>query len=624
MRIVFDPHQPHQHEAIAAVVDLFDASELEAPSDRADAPWPVVANRLPLRFETLDARVRAHQGSRGLRVDGLAIERAEVVGRDGVAGPLEVPGLTIEMETGTGKTYVFLRTALELARRAGLRKFVVVVPSIAIREGVLATLRSTRAHFAALYPELLLSFFRVERGRWAPVVRFARGTGVEIAVITIDAFNRDRNLFRQPQDRCGGRSPLQLWQLVRPVVILDEAHHMQTRVRLQALADLAPCLALRYSATPRERAGLVHRLGAAEAHRRGLVKTIEVVPSPAPSCASVEERFSAQLEAMVAAHVQRQRELWAAGIKVLSLVFLERVADYLDDGLVARLFDRHFEALKGEHPPFANVEARSVRAAYFARRRDGAADTRGSSEADRDAFDLILRDKERLLAFAEPVAFVFSHSALREGWDNPNVFQICTLARSYSELKQRQEIGRGIRLCVDQRGLRVFDPAVNVLQVFANDTYERYVASLQAEDEARGGRPTIVREGTATRRTNSPVSMTSPARARCVPSERLARARALTRGALPPFTEGSSRATRPLPNLVDAVLTALGEDPPGGPVSRASVLSLLAEVERPWLTAAPARVAAAIAAALVAAADADPDTLRHGADQASDPAAPRR
>src|SRR5690606_38165564 len=212
-----------------------------------------------------------------------------------------------------------------------------------------------RDHFAALYPELPMHFFAYERGRWAPVVRFAQSRALEISVITVDAFNRERNAFRQPQDLCGGLSPLQWRQTMRPVLLLDEANHLETPLRFQAMVDLMPAFALRYGATHRRRAGLVHRLSAHEAHRRGLVKTIEVVPAPASSVPPsghehppdlAEHRFAQQIEAMVAAHLERQRRFAPLGIKVLSLVFLERVADYVDDGIVARLFDACFDRLK--------------------------------------------------------------------------------------------------------------------------------------------------------------------------------------------------------------------------------------------------------------------------------------
>jgi hypothetical protein len=186
----------------------------------------------------------------------------------------------------------------------------------------------------------------------------------------------------------------------------------------------------------------------------------------------------------VAAHLERAAALRGRGIKVLSLFFLDRVAAYADqDGLARTLFDQHFDELKLATPEFASLPARAVRSGYFATRSGQAVDTKtGRTAADADAYELILRDKPRLLSFEEPVSFIFSHSALREGWDNPNVFQICTLGHSDSPVRKRQEIGRGVRLCVDQAGRRVADPSINVLEVFANESYEAFVAGLQEDD----------------------------------------------------------------------------------------------------------------------------------------------
>jgi restriction endonuclease len=356
---------------------------------------------------------------------------------------------------------------------------------VAIREGVLKTLQITRDHFRGLYPDVQYRFFAWERARIDRLVPFVRSTSVDFMVLTIDAFNKASNVLRQEQDRFGGAAPLQVLAACRPVLVLDEPQHLDSPLSRASLACLQPLFALRFGATlGRADANIVHRLTPAQAHARGLVKTIEVVPCDVPG--PLPARFSAQIRATIAAHLQRQRALRSRGIKVLSLFFLDRVARYTDDddALVRRLFDQHFEALAGDDPGFAGRPAASVRAAYFATARRRCVDsTTGRSAADGAAYELIMRDKERLLSLDEPVAFIFSHSALREGWDNPNVFQICTLAQSVSAVKKRQEIGRGIRLCVDAHGRRVLDRDVNVLQVFANASYEDYVAGLQREDE---------------------------------------------------------------------------------------------------------------------------------------------
>ncbi|MEM6296543.1 MAG: DEAD/DEAH box helicase family protein [Myxococcota bacterium] len=445
MKLHFDSNLPHQRAAIDAVVQAVEAQGPRTRGGLQTSPaGPVFANP-----------------------GGLP------------------PRLAVEMETGTGKTYVFLRTALTLASRFGVRSFVIVVPSVAIREGVLATLRSTKEHFAALFPDVPYRFFAYRRERLLRLRQFVRASTVEFAVLTIDAFTKDTNVLRRPCDAFAGRSALEALAATGPVVIADEPHHYQTALRKGALDALRPGMVLAYGATLGAEPGrVVHRLTPAQAHAQGLVKSIVVHGRDVGGDAG----YASQIRDTIDAHLRRQAQLHARGIKVLSLFFLDRVARYADeaDGLARALFDQHFDDLKGAYPHFASRRAASVRAAYFATRSGAAADSKtGRSAADVAAYDLILRDKPRLLSFDEPVSFVFSHSALREGWDNPNVFQICTLARSDAPVRQRQEIGRGVRLCVDQAGRRVQARSVNVLDVFANESYEAFVAGLQSADASR-------------------------------------------------------------------------------------------------------------------------------------------
>lgn len=478
MKLHFDPDQPHQQVAIEAVMGLLVdqpfVSVAEALAEGRGAG--VVANRLDVSPQRLLFRVRAVQRAAGL--PELAAW----------PDPEKAPQISVEMETGTGKTYVYLRTILALSRRHGIRKVVVVVPSVAVREGVLKTLRITQEHLGRVLPGIRYRFFAYDGARLARLRTFARSSEVELMVLTLDAFNKARNRMRQPHDAFGGRTPLELLQATRPLVVLDEPQRMESPRSRAALADLCPLLTLRYSATHRRRHALVHRLTPRQAHAQGLVKRIEVA-APAAGLSDRSARIRAQLRTTVTLHLRRQAQLRARGIKVLSLLFVPRVADWVaEDGLVRAHFRRCFDELKGEHPDFAARPAERVCAAYFATqiRRSGSAhaiDSRtGRSAADEDAYALIMRDKERLLSFEEPVCFVVSHSALREGWDNPNVFQICTMATSHSTIKKRQEVGRGVRLAVDQRGHRVVDPQVNVLTVIANDSYEEYVGGLQQED----------------------------------------------------------------------------------------------------------------------------------------------
>lgn len=479
MRLRFDPDLPHQREALAAVLGLFEPGR---DDDEAPEPGPspiagVTPNRLPLPPAALLANLQDTQRRAGLVVDDT------LPGETGI-------DVSVEMETGTGKTYTYVRTILELSRRHRLHKWLIIVPSVAIREGVLATLRDTREHFRSLMPEVAYRFWAYD-GRPPRVRGFATAQTLEIGVLTIDAFNKIGNRLRRPDDRFGGATPLSWVAATRPCLVLDEPHHYESALSRTSLGRLDPLLCLRYGATHRTRRGLVHRLTAAQAGQAGLVKRVEVAAIPDAVEQSDEglARMSAQIRQTIALHVTRQAELAPRGIKVLSLLFVERVADYADaDGPVRALFDEHFDALKHGCPTLAALPAAKARAAYFATKGGRGSlpvptDAEADTQAARAAYQLILRDKTRLLSLDEPVSFVFSHSALREGWDNPNVFQICTLAPRGSAIRRRQEIGRGIRLCVDATGQRVHDPAIDVLTVVPAEPYEQFVAAWQRELE---------------------------------------------------------------------------------------------------------------------------------------------
>jgi len=594
----FDANQPHQKQAIASVADLFLGMERKR----------ITSTREMFRYETehlivepsrLLENIRTVQAANHLQQDEVLKVITETTNVGGELRAVTFPNVTLEMETGTGKTYVYLRTALELNRRYKLSKFIIVVPSVAIREGVLKTFAITRDHFADLFDN---EPFRVDVYDSKNLTRlrgFAEDDAVRFLIMTIDSFNKEQNVIRQSTDRLQGRIGLHMLQAVQPVLILDEPQNMESAGRRQALTSLNPLVALRYSATHRERYNLVYRLTPFEAYRQGLVKKIEVasvVEADSHNTAFVrvdriiaakrsvtakiavhqrmasgeikekayafktgdrlEDRaarsdyepfeieeidaaehtvrftngltlregephglaqdavFRAQIRYTVEQHFRRQQHLDDAAnrgvaprIKVLSLFFIDRVDNYTaPNGLIRRLFDEAFDDLKQKYPPWASQTPGEVRGAYFAgkRRKGGAVDyqdsTTGDNAEDRAAYTLIMRDKERLLSFAEPVAFVFSHSALREGWDNPNVFQICTLNQTTSTLKKRQEIGRGLRLAVDITGARQRDDRVNVLTVVANESYEDYVRALQREiaeevgaDEAKKMKPSNAR-----------------------------------------------------------------------------------------------------------------------------------
>jgi type III restriction enzyme len=592
MQLKFDANQDFQLQAIEAVTSLFAGQpriETDLHFTLGQSSFAAVANRLDLRETELLHNLHAIQERNGIAPDPELICIEERIETAVGSKDVRFYNFSVEMETGTGKTYVYLRTALELYRRYGLRKYIVVVPSVAIREGVLKTLQITEKHFQELYDNAPYRYYAYDSANLSQVRQFALSDGVEIMVMTIAAFNKASNIIRQTTDRLQGETPVHLVQTARPVLILDEPQNMESEKSIAALSVLDPLFALRYSATHRNPYNVVYRLTPYEAYRQGLVKRIEVASvvkeddtaQPYLRLVNIETRkrtltarlavhklmksgvvkervitvrpgdslqdktgrteyagyeideislsggyvrfannveitkgqelgadkeaiFEAQIRYTVEEHIRKQARLKDAGLKVLSLFFIDRVDNYApQDGLIRQLFVRALDEVKQRYPDWRDRDAQEMQAAYFAQRRTRSGEIiledskTGEAERDREAYNLIMKDKERLLSFDEPVAFIFSHSALREGWDNPNVFQICTLNQTASEVKKRQEVGRGVRLAVDQVGERVRDERVNVLTVVANESYERFVAQLQSEIafeyreeiEARYGKP---------------------------------------------------------------------------------------------------------------------------------------
>jgi restriction endonuclease len=467
--------QRFQTEAVAAVADCF-AGQPYSPAGPGNAL--LVTGRLL-------ENVRAVQSRAGLTLS------TSLAGSE--AAP-DAPNLDVEMETGTGKTYVYIRTIMELHRRYGWSRFIVVVPGVAIREGVRKAFETTAEHFQQMYGTRARPF-TYDSSELHELERFRSGAGVQVMIINLQAFNsaaRENRRIYEEQDGFGSRRPIDVVRASRPIVIIDEPQRISSARSLESLSRFDPLMVLRYSATHRVRHDLVHRLDALDAYRQKLVKRIAVVGVEGESGPS---KRRLQIREVIRAHLDRERNLHARGVKVLSLLFIDQVVGYRDYarpdqlGDYARIFVEEYRALTADEPdgPYRRyldgIPVERTHQGYFAidRRTGRMIDGKAS---DADAYHLILRDRERLLSLAEPVRFVFSHSALREGWDNPNVFVIGMLKSSDNTVSRRQEVGRGLRLAVDQRGERVDGP-VNELTVVADESYACFVAALQAEGDFR-------------------------------------------------------------------------------------------------------------------------------------------
>ncbi|MCX7542272.1 DEAD/DEAH box helicase family protein [Corynebacterium sp. P5848] len=613
MKFVFDDRQPHQLEAIDAVVDLFrgqptDADALSTVLVRDGDDTPTSPRRSGGQGEPgidLADEIGAVGNSLFLDTSTLLENLQQVQDRNGleVAESL-VDGLQfdVEMETGTGKTYVYLRTIFELAKRYAFRKFIILVPSVAIREGINTSIELMREHVRVLYPEQPFDAFVYSGKKPEEVRSFATSTGVQIMVMTIASLRGDKNnrIIHQRHDRLNGLKPIEFLRAVRPVVIMDEPQNMESLLSQSAVGELNPLCTLRYSATHRTTRNTVYRLDPVDAHELGLVKQIVVAEAiqdgetTAPSIKLLKVRnkpsFQAQLELVVSGrggsltrarrwvtlgvdledvtrnpayggswrideislepeyitltnhpgkllvgesiggasggiyremiretireHLRKATQARPEGIKVISLFFIDKVANYLGsgnnnldaDGDFARWFDQILNEERNKNPDWAATvpgQARDLRSGYFAQMPKGKGTTKtvtfvdssGTTKKDDDAYELIMRDKSRLLSEDEPVQFIFSHSALREGWDNPNVFQICTLREMGGETERRQTIGRGLRLPVNQAGERRADQSLAQLTIIANESYREFAAGLQAEYKNANVAIGHVREG---------------------------------------------------------------------------------------------------------------------------------
>ena len=492
------------------------------------------------------------------------------------------PQFCIEMETGTGKTYVYTKTIFELNRKYGFTKFIIVVPSVAIREGVYKSFEVTKEHFGLQYDNVPCRYFIYNSAKLSDVRQFATSANIEIMIINIDAFKKAENIINQAQDRLNGDSAMRFIQDTHPIVIIDEPQSVDNTPKAkEAIASLNPLCVLRYSATHREKINMLYRLTPVDAYQMGLVKQISVssnqvsggfnLPYVKLLSVSNEKGFRAKIEMdvrkkdgivarktvnvkpgddlyklsgfrdlyegytiagidctpdyehiefgnteevslgksigdideimvkraqirrTIEAHLDKELRYFTKGIKVLSLFFIDKVANYrLEDGssgIYAKMFEECYLELiaKPKYAPIRDQftsDVSKIHNGYFSQDKKGRLkDTKGDTAADDDTYNTIMRDKEWLLSFACPLRFIFSHSALKEGWDNPNVFQVCTLIEQKSVFTCRQKVGRGLRLCVNQDGERVEDKNINILHVMANESFSEFAETLQREIE---------------------------------------------------------------------------------------------------------------------------------------------
>lgn len=615
MKIQFDSSLNYQHEAIESIVDIFSGQE------KCDSNFTVyspefLATQIMAEFSELG------YGNRLTLTEGQILENVQRIQLSNGLKPSNRSEIdrnnldfTIEMETGTGKTYVYLRTIVELYMKYGYSKHIIVVPSIPIKEGVYKSLQITREHLSELYDNINYNFFVYDSSKLNEVRDFATNDRLEIMIINIDAFaksfdkpedeKKTANIIHRYNDSLGYK-PLDLIKNTNPVVIIDEPQTTtSTPIRKRAIQSLNPLSIIKYSATHRkdEKINMMYKLDAIDAYEKKLVKQIEVgsvqteginnnayirlvevkVSKGFPvakveldifkngsiSRKTIQVKQNDDLEQItdraeyegfiikdiyavagseyidftskdeiiklgeaignvddkqikkalirktIEEHLNKELILNPQGIKVLSLFFIDTVSKYrqydedgnVTNGEYADIFEKEYSKLIAK-PKYASlfgeikdieVEVNQVHNGYFSIDKKGKKsnskdkfeyfkDTSGSTNADEDTYNLIMRDKEMLLSFDSKLRFIFSHSALKEGWDNPNVFQICTLKDAGgSEIRRRQEIGRGLRLCVNQDGQRVYGHEVNTLTVMASETYAEFVDNLQKEIEKETG-----------------------------------------------------------------------------------------------------------------------------------------
>ncbi len=589
MKIQFESNLEYQERAINSIVGIFEGQEIcqsnftiTSINDNLFTYQNElgIGNRLELLDDEILSNIQNIQLSNGLA------QSAKLFSMD----------FTVEMETGTGKTYVYLKTIFEMNRKFSFTKFIIVVPSIAIKEGTYKTLEITKEHFKGQFDNINYDYFIYDSSNLEQVRDFATSNEIRIMVINIDAFRKSfsdttkdtkANIIHRTNDRLGGQKPIDFIASANPIVIIDEPQSVDnTPKSKEAIETLNPLCRLRYSATHIEKYNLMYKLDSIDAYEQKLVKQIEVAnvttsensntayikfvsveKKNTPISAKIEiyqntttgakkkivtikdnsdlyelsnglDIYSGfivneinrtpndeyiefsngisvnleqtiddvdedsikrlQIKKTIQEHLEKELYLNPRGIKVLTLFFIDRVANYRkysDDGVAlqgkyAQWFEEEYnEVIKQrKFKDLPNVEVSKIHNGYFSSDKKGVLkDSTGNNADDEDTFTLIMKDKEKLLSFESQLRFIFSHSALKEGWDNPNVFQICTLNETNSIIKKRQEIGRGLRICVNQDGQRVYGYPTNTLTVMANESYEDFAKGLQEEIEKEEG-----------------------------------------------------------------------------------------------------------------------------------------
>ena len=622
-------HQKFQADAAKAVVDVFAGQPYLTPTYMIDRGYEKIAADGEKSSQIAIKEEEESTGWRNERIvpelsDKLILEHLQKVQRTNQIKPSDkLEGrynLTIEMETGVGKTYTYIKTMYELNKHYGWSKFIVVVPSIAIREGVYKSFQVTQEHFAEEYGKKI-RFFIYNSAQLTEIDRFASDSAINVMIINSQAFNakgKDARRIYMKLDEFRSRRPIDIIAKTNPILIIDEPQSVEGKQTKERLKEFCPLLTLRYSATHKSDSiyNMVYRLDAMEAYNKRLVKKIAVKgitesgstategfvylesinvskeKNPTASIQfdckgakgirqknvtvgigynlydnsgnldeykvgfvvkSIDGRDNSveflngikifagdvigkvsedqlrriQIRETILSHLERERQLFHKGIKVLSLFFIDEVAKYKQydeaghpfNGPYADMFEEEYNniidsmQLRAGDDDYIRyldaISAHDTHAGYFSVDKKGKmtdsklSDKKAGTSDDIDAYDLIMKNKELLLdrdPKKSPVRFIFSHSALREGWDNPNVFQICTLKQSSSEVRKRQEVGRGLRLCVNQDGERMDAnvlgndvQSINVLTVIASESYDSFAKGLQTElADAVAGRPVAV------------------------------------------------------------------------------------------------------------------------------------